>query len=76
MNVFFSDTTLVANDVDKLNSEEAEDNYLKTDMSGIIKLFCQVDKTTNNYVRECSFFKRKRVQSKYSFNCFTFAAVT
>jgi len=56
------DTTLVANDVDKLNSEEAEDNYLKTDMSGIIKLFCQVDKTTKNYVRKCSFFKRKRVQ--------------
>jgi len=55
------DTTLVAND--ELSSEETEDNYLKADMSGIIKLFCQVDKTTKNYVRECSFFKRKKVQN-------------
>jgi len=53
---------LVANDVDKLNSEETEDNYLEADMSGIIKLFCQVDKTTKNYVRQCSFFKRKKIQ--------------
>ena len=62
---FYTDSPLIANDKEKLELEETDENTLEADVSVIIKLFCKVDSTTNNYVTKCSFFKRKRVQSKY-----------
>merc|ERR1712096_279408 len=51
-------------DENDLNLESFDENDLNllADRSRIRALFCKVNKTTTNYVRQCSSFKRPKVQ--------------
>ena len=60
-----NDLNLESSDENVVNLENSDENDLNllTDRSRIRALFCKLDENTKKYVRQCSSFKRPKVQS-------------